>query len=89
MTWAKFDDRYDDHPKVKKAWRRDPATVGLHAMAITYSSRHETDGYVDLDWLAEKMPNPKAREKAVHTLVDCGLFEAVDGERFRVHDYTD
>jgi hypothetical protein len=89
MTWAKFDDRYDDNRKVKKAWRLDNATVGLHAMAITYSSRHETDGIVDLDWLTEKLPNGKAREKTVKTLVECGLFEPIDGERFQVHDYKD
>lgn len=87
MTWSKFDDRYDDNRKVKKAWRLEPATVGIHAMAITYSSRHETDGWVDLDWLIEKMPNPKVRERTIKTLIDEGLLETPDGERFQVHDY--
>lgn len=89
MTWSKFDDRYDDNRKVKKAWRNDSAAVGLHAMAITYSSRHETDGIVDLDWLEEKMPNAKARERVVGVLVDAGLFDPIDGDRFQVHDYLD
>jgi hypothetical protein len=87
MTWAKFDDRYDDNRKVKKAWRLDPASVGLHAMAITYSSRHETDGIVDLDWLTEKLPVARARVKTIAALVECELFEPIDGDRFRVHDY--
>lgn len=87
MTWSKFDDRYDDNRKVKKAWRLEPATVGIHAMAITYSSRHETDGWIDLDWLIEKLPNPKVRERTIKTLIDEGLLETPDGERFQVHDY--
>jgi hypothetical protein len=87
MTWAKFDDRYDDNRKVKKAWRLEPAAIGLHAMAITYSSRHETDGNVDLDWLTEKLPNAKHRERVVRALVECELFEAIDGDQFLVHDY--
>lgn len=89
MTWAKFDDRYDDNRKVKKAWRADPTAVGIHAMAITYSSRHETDGHVDLDWLEEKLPAPKTRERVVKVLVDAGLFDPIDGDRFQVHDYLD
>lgn len=88
MTWARFDDLYDDNRKIKRAWRRHPRAVGLHAMSITYSSRHETDGLVDLDWLEEKMPKPAEREAVIKALVECGLFEPVDGERFQVHDYT-
>jgi hypothetical protein len=87
MTWAKFDDRYHDNRKVKKAWRLEPAAVGLHCMAITYSSMHETDGWVDLDWLEEKLPNAKHRERTVHALIEAGLFDSDDGERFQVHDY--
>jgi len=87
VTWAKFDDLYDDNPKVKRAWRRSRAAVGLHVMAITYSARHETDGIVDVEWLEEKVPQAKEREEVVRVLVECGLLEAVDGESFVVHDY--
>jgi hypothetical protein len=58
-------------------------------MAITYSSRHETDGLIDIDWLEEKLPKPAEREAVVRVLVDCALLEPVDGESFKVHDYTD
>jgi hypothetical protein len=58
-------------------------------MSVTYSSRHETDGLVDLEWLEEKLPTPKEREAVVAALVECGLYEPVDGEHFRVHDYTE
>lgn len=89
MTWARFDDLYDDNRKVKRAWRRHPRAVGLHAMSITYSARHETDGLVDLEWLEEKLPKAAEREAVIKALVDCGLYEPIDGEHFRVHDYTD
>jgi hypothetical protein len=52
-------------------------------MSVTYSSRHETDGLVDLEWLEEKLPTPKEREAVVAALVECGLYEPVDGEHFR------
>ena len=36
MPYARFDDRWDDHKKVKRALRREPiAALMLHAMAIT------------------------------------------------------
>lgn len=89
MSWAKFDDRYDDNPKVKAVWRSNRAAVGLHAMAITYSSRHETDGLIDRVWLEERLPGKKEREKTLDALVMVGLFEPVGDGRFLVHDYLD
>lgn len=89
MTWARFDDRYDDHPKIKKAWRKDPYAVGLHVMAITHCARHETDGLVDLAWIEEKIPQAKARSRTIDVLVDAGLFDALDGETFQVHDFLE
>lgn len=89
MSWAKFDDRYDDNRKVKRAWRRNRATIGLHAMAVTYSCRHRTDGLVDIDWLEEKLPAQRERDKTIAVLVELGLFEPVDGEHWIVHDFLD
>lgn len=89
MTWSRVDDLYDDNRKIKRAWRRHPRAVGLHAMSLTYSSRHETDGLIDLEWLEEKLPKPTEREAVIKALVECGLYEPVDGEHFRVHDYLD
>jgi hypothetical protein len=89
VAWGRFDDRYDDNRKVKRAWRANRGAIGLHAMAITYSSRHETDGLIDLDWLIEKVPAARERERVVRVLVEAGLFEALDGEMFMVHDYLE
>ena len=87
MSWAKFDDRYDDNRKVKRAWRRDRAAVGLHAMAITYCSRHRTDGIVDIDWLEDRLPNAAERATTIAVLIESGLFEPLDVEHWYVHDY--
>lgn len=89
MSWARMDDRYDDNRKVKRAWRRSPRAIGLHAMAITYCARHRTDGLVDIDWIEEKVPAKPERDKAITTLVDVGLFEPVDEEHWQVHDFLD
>lgn len=88
MAWAKLDDRYDDNRKVKRAWREHPRAVGLHAMAITYSSRHETDGFLDAIWVEERLPNAKERAGCVLALVSAGLFSEVEGG-WQVHDYLD
>lgn len=89
MSWAKFDDLYDDGKKIKRAWRANRATIGLHAMAVTYSSRHETDGLLDIEWITDKLPAKGEREKVLAVLVDCGLFEVVDDAHYRVHDFLD
>jgi hypothetical protein len=89
VSWARFDDRYDDNRKVKRAWRRHPRAVGLHAMAITYSTRHQTDGIVDLEWVEEKLPSKVDREKVLVVLLGAGLLERLDDEHFVVHDFLD
>lgn len=90
MTWARLDDLYDDHRKVKRAWRAHPRAVGLHVMAIAYCSRHGTDGVVDLAWITEKIPGRADRGKVLAALVECGLFDAPDDAgSYRVHDFLD
>lgn len=87
MSWAKFDDRYDDNRKIRRAWRRNRAAVGLHAMAITHSARHDTNGVVDIDWVEDRLPQAKEREAVLSVLLDLGLFVVLDEESFRIHDY--
>jgi len=87
VSWAKLDDRYDDNRKIKRAWKRNPRAVGIHAMAITYSSRHNTDGRIDIDWLEDRLPKQSDRDKTIAVLVDTGLFDVIDEETWQVHDY--
>lgn len=78
MTWAKFDDRHDDRPAIKKAWRMSAGVaVGLHAMAVTHCARHESDGLIDPEWLAERLAviPDRAGKTALTTLVKVKLFE--------------
>lgn len=90
MAYARFDDRYDDHRKIRRAWRRFPANpVGLHSQAITYCNRHETDGVIDIDWLEEKVPKAAERERVVTYMLENELLERLDDERFYVHDFLD
>lgn len=84
MAWARLDDRYDDGRKVRRAWRRDRAAVGVHVMAITYCSRHGTDGLVDLDWLEECLPVAKERVATLALLVEIGLFHRLEAEETMV-----
>lgn len=89
VSWAKLDDRYDDHPKVRQAWREHPASVGLHVMAITHSARYETDGLVAAGWLRDVIPHWSQRKKVLAVLVAAGLFEPVGDGSYRVHDFLD
>jgi len=93
MPYARFDDRWDDHRKIKRALRREPAAVAMHAMAITYANRHNSNGLIDLDWIEEKlalMPlKERQRRVVLDVLLELNLFERVDDETFQVHDFLD
>ena len=93
MPYARIDDRYDDHPKVKKALRVEPVAVAIHVMAITYCNRHVTDGVLERDWIDEKlalMPlRQRRRSVVIQTLLDTGLLEPFDAEHYLVHDFLD
>jgi hypothetical protein len=85
VAWVKTDDRYDDTRKIKRAWRRNRATVGLHAMAKSYCARHETDGLLDLEWLEDRLPDDAEREQVVAVMTDVNLLEHLPaGERKRI-----
>lgn len=89
MSWARLDDRYDDHPKVRAVWRRSRAAAALHVHAITYCARHETDGHITRDWIEDRIPNARERDAALEALLDTGLFDANGDGGFIVHDYLD
>ena len=93
MGYAQFDSLYDDNPKIKRAWRTDPALVGLHAMAITHCNRHNSDGEIHVDWVDEKLAllryTARQRLVVIEALVKQRLFEPIDDEHYYVHDYLD
>ena len=87
MAWGKLDDGYHENPKMLRVGI--PAT-GLHARAISYCARHETDGHIPATWVAGQLVEFKPTEQAriVRALVDVGLFEQHNGG-FVVNDYLD
>lgn len=88
MGWAKFDDLYDDNPKVRRAFSLNAQAVSVHVLAITYSARHLTDGRVSEEWLRERVPHGRQRQAVLRVLVDAGLFDK-NGTGYLVHDYLD
>jgi hypothetical protein len=85
VSWVKSDDRLDDTKKIKRAWRKHRATVGLHAMSKTYSARHETDGLIDLDWIEEKLPDDDERAEVLAVMLAERLYEELpSGETKRI-----
>lgn len=88
MTWARLDDGYYDHPKILEAWEINPASIGLHARAISYVAKHELDGRLSPQALAALMPSQPDREKAIAALTEAGLLEP-NGSGFVLHDYLD
>ena len=86
MSWARFDDRYAGNRKIRKAWKAERAAVGLHAMSVTESAQHETDGHVDDDWVEDMLPQKRERDRVVAVLIDMGLWER-NGTGYIVNDY--
>ncbi len=88
MSWARLDDRFHGNPKVMRAWRTAPASVGLYVMGITYCAQHETDGFIDEGFVMLLVPAARDQAKLTGTLVECGLWHDVDGG-WSVNAYLD
>lgn len=84
MSWAKLDDRFPWHKKVR---RLTDAAYRLHTTAIIYCARDETDGFVTLEDI-EEMPGIKRPEKSIAELVERELWDVVAGG-WEVHDYLE
>jgi len=92
MPYAKFDNRYGEQRKIRRAWRAFPANpIGLHILAIAYCHRHNCDGCIPTDWIEEMMPKSREREAIIGAMVDLELIDVSphnDGD-YRLHDYLD
>jgi hypothetical protein len=88
VTWAKLDDNFHSHPKVREAWYSCPASIGLHVLGITFAADHETDGVVPGWFVAGAFRRPKDLSAAVTTLLQQGMWEQ-QGEDFLIHDFLD
>jgi hypothetical protein len=80
MTYAKFDDRCPEHPKIAALSDRE---FRSWFEMVCYSARNLTDGFV---------PGRIAKQRwdgQLHALLKARVVELVDGGGFRVHDYLD
>lgn len=88
MTWARLDDGFYAHPKVRKALSRDPMSIALFSLAISWSAGHEQDGAVPDEALEMLVPSQPKRDRAAAVLEDVGLIHR-NGEGIVIHDYLD
>lgn len=86
VSWARYDDNFDDHPKVMAALGEHPASVSLHTCANTYSHRNRLNGFVPKEYPRRLLGPIGAR--AARALVNSGLWETVDGG-WVFHDWED
>lgn len=86
VTWAKLDDSFHSHPKVRAVWYECPASLGLHVLAITYAAAHETDGMIPSWFVAGAFRKPTELKAAVSALIENGMWVS-EGDDFRIHDF--
>lgn len=75
MAWAKFDDDYMSHPKIRA---RSAYALRLHMSAILHCCKWGTDGFIDGETLRELLPRREFHEDYVRELVGNNL----------LHDHT-
>jgi hypothetical protein len=88
VTWAKLDDQFHAHRKAKRAWRAEHGALGLHLLAMSYCAGHLTDGLVDDEFVEEKLPNTKTRDKLTTALVNAELWVR-EPDGWRINDWLD
>ena len=84
MSYAKFDDGFADHPKVR---RLSPHAFQLHVAGILHCSRWLTDGVIQADSVPDLVR--KFRPSAVDELIAAGLWRDQAGLAYVIHDYLE
>ena len=84
MPWGRIDDSFYDHPKLDALGGSRLPCVGLYTLALSWSNRYLTDGFIPADRVRRLGGTVHLAAK----LVDAGLWEKV-GDDYRVHDFLD
>ncbi|WP_019548436.1 hypothetical protein [Streptomyces sulphureus] len=83
MPWARFDDRFPSHRKVRLL---SDAAFRLYVSAICWSAENLTDGVITTREL-RLVSDVKSARKRAEELVESGLWEVVPETGWRIHDY--
>jgi hypothetical protein len=84
MAWGRIDDTFYDHPKLDELGRYRLPCVGLYVLALSWSNRYLTDGYIPF----ERVKKLGGTKFLAERLVRVGLWDLlVDG--YRIHDFLD
>jgi hypothetical protein len=84
VSWARFDDRISDHPKI---WRAGPMGELAHYRALIWSNRQNTDGELPAAVLKSLCRGFEDQASQVaETLVRVRLWERAD-DGWRIHDF--
>lgn len=89
MAYAKFDDGFADHPKVRDL---SDAAYRLHSAGIIHCARWLTDGHVTASVVGDllRRSTPKRRASALQELLERGLWrELMPDALYEIHDYLD
>jgi hypothetical protein len=91
VSWAKLDDKFPRHRRVRRL-RRDVASKWLHVVAICFCCEHLTDGHIDaidLEQIIAEADIPKAAGvRSVPRLVEAGLWEETPNG-YLIRDFLD
>jgi hypothetical protein len=84
MAYAKFDDGFADHPKVRQL---TPGGFQLHVAGILHCARWLTDGVVTEDALPDLMR--RYRTAYLEDVLRVGLWRRLGPNLYEIHDYLD
>lgn len=80
MSWAKLDDAIYSHPKILRA---NLQAVGLYALSIAYSARHDLDGALPAEAVAMLARGDRS---LADQLVELGLYE-LQQNGYKIHNF--
>jgi hypothetical protein len=87
VTWFRVDDKYHDHPKVRKLQRDKMPATGLWLLTGSWAADNLSDGFVPAEIVRRFDP----RERYARRLVEVGLWvEETRGDEpgYRFHEWT-
>ncbi len=86
MGWAKFDDNWDNNPKMLKL---SLEAVGLDSRGITCACRNISDGFLDLS-VVKHIAGVRNWKKIADSLVAAGRWvEDAEKGGYWIHDFLD